>query len=119
MRRRISLGLAGLGLMAACTEGTMPYVQSPNTVIAAARDGGDDSGGLANGRAAIVYDPDGCQNWIIDDGTEGYATPRFDPETGLPVCDHKYPPGTVIGDYERGGGDFPDYVPLPGPSNGI
>ena len=50
--------------------------------------------------AAIAYDPDGCQVWIIDDGVEGYSSPRFDPKTGLPVCDGKYPPGTVLGVYE-------------------
>ena len=37
-----------------------------------------DSVALVDGEAAIAYDPDGCQVWIIDDGIEGYSSPRFD-----------------------------------------
>jgi hypothetical protein len=61
--------------LAGCVEGTRPYVQSPDTVIATAFDRGRDTGLLTEGRAAIAYDPDGCQNWIIDDGVEGYSSP--------------------------------------------
>lgn len=53
---------------------------------------------LKDGEAAIAYDPDGCQVWVIDDGPEGYASPRFDPVSGLPVCNDIYPPGSVIDD---------------------
>ncbi len=66
------------------------------------------------GQAGIAYDPDGCQVWIIDDGIEGYATPRFDPETGLPVCDGRHPPGTLLGVYETESAPFPDRVSGPG-----
>lgn len=84
----------------------------PDSVIAKASDSGtDDDPGLVNAEAAIAYDPDGCQVWIIDDGVEGYATPRFDPATGLPICDGKYPPGTVLGPYETSTAPGPDYVP--------
>ena len=69
---------------------------------------------LIDGEAAIAYDPDGCQVWIIDDGVEGYSSPRFDPKTGLPVCDGKYPPGTVIGAYESSSAPIPDKVSGPG-----
>lgn len=84
----------------------------PDTVIAKASDSGTDKDdGLVEGEAAIAYDPDGCQVWIIDDGVEGYSSPRFNPKTGLPVCDGKYPPGTVIGAYETATAPGPDYVP--------
>ena len=36
---------------------------------------------------------------------------RFDPKTGLPVCDNKYPPGTVIGDYQSSSSPIADRVP--------
>jgi hypothetical protein len=83
----------------------------PDSVIAKASDSGTDDVGLVDGEAAIAYDPDGCQVWIIDDGVEGYSTPRVDPKTGLPVCDNKYPPGTVLGPYETTDAPGPDYVP--------
>lgn len=91
-------------------EGTKRY-GGPDSVIAKAKDGGTDEVGLVDGQAAIAYDPDGCQVWIIDDGVEGYSTPRFNPKTGLPVCDSKYPPGTVLGRYESAAAPGPDRIP--------
>ena len=79
------VGLVAASQLAGCVEGVQPYVQSPDTVIATAHDSGRDSGVLEEGGAAIAYDPDGCQNWIIDDGMEGYSSPRYDPATGLPI----------------------------------
>jgi hypothetical protein len=58
-----------------------------------------DQAPLPEGQAGIVYDPDGCQNWIIDDGLEGYASRRRDSATGLPVCNSLHPPGTVVNDF--------------------
>ncbi len=49
------------------------------------RDFGLDSGDLTAMRAGIWIDPNGCDHWIIDDGVEGYLTPRVRP-TGVPVC---------------------------------
>ena len=98
--------LSGCGIF----EGSRPY-HGADSVIAAPTDSGTDAGGLVNGEAAIAYDPDGCQVWIIDDGLEGYSSPRFDPKTGLPVCDNKYPPGTVIGDYQSSSSPIADRVP--------
>ena len=83
----------------------------PDSVIAKAADSGTDDVTLTDGEAAIAYDPDGCQVWIIDDGVEGYSSPRVDPKTGLPICDGKYPPGTVLGPYETADAPGPDYVP--------
>jgi hypothetical protein len=113
------IGLAGLlvSAVAGCDGGSIeafegtrrPTESAP--VIAKAADGGTDELTLVDGEAAIAYDPDGCQVWIIDDGVEGYSSPRFDPKTGLPVCDGKYPPGTVVGRYESVQAPGPDRVP--------
>jgi hypothetical protein len=102
----VGASLSGCGLL----EGSRLY-HGPDSVIATDDDTGTDDGGLVDGEAAIAYDPDGCQVWIIDDGLEGYSSPRFDPKTGLPVCDSKYPPGTVIGDYQSSSSPIADRVP--------
>lgn len=94
-------------------SGLSPY-RGPDSVIATGLDKGRDSGVLRNGQAAIAYDPDGCQNWIMDDGVEGYATPRYDPRSGLPVCNNRYPPGTVVRNYQTGTEGIRDWVPGPG-----
>ncbi len=107
--------LSGCGGFFEGVEGTQPY-SGPDSVIATAEDYGRDDVGLKDGEAAIAYDPDGCQVWIIDDGIEGYSSPRFDPKTGLPVCDNKYPPGTVIGVYETSDAGIADRVS--GPASG-
>ena len=62
-------------ILAGCVDGLRPYQQSPDTVIATGIDRGPvDKGVLENGGAAIAYDPDGCQNWLIDDGAEGFMS---------------------------------------------
>ncbi|MEM7074081.1 MAG: OmpA family protein [Pseudomonadota bacterium] len=33
----------------------------------------------------IWVDPDGCEHWVMDDGTEGYMSPHLDRQ-GRPVC---------------------------------
>ncbi len=48
-------------------------------------DSGIDAGSLASMQAGIWIDPNGCDHWIIDDGVEGYLTPRLRPD-GSPVC---------------------------------
>lgn len=101
---------SALGL-AACDEGIKPYSAGPETVIATNHDTGNDATGLADADAAVVYDPDGCQGWIIDDGVEGYSGRRFDPVTGLPICNSLYPPGTVVGDYQSANPGIRDFVP--------
>ncbi len=69
-------------------------------VVATAQDNGlFDRAPLPQGQTGIVYDPDGCQAWIIDDGLEGYASNRLDRATGLPICNAAQPPGTVVNDY--------------------
>lgn len=113
---KIALALAVLPL-AGCVnegfEGTQAYY-GPDTVIATGQDQGRDTGVLKNGVAAVAYDPDGCQNWIIDDGLEGYSSPRYDPVSGLPICNDRYPPGTVIGNYQSTTEGIRDSVSGPG-----
>jgi hypothetical protein len=104
--------VSGCGGLFEGVEGTQPY-SGPDSVIATGQDFGRDDTKLVDGEAAIAYDPDGCQVWIIDDGLEGYSSPRFDPKTGLPVCDGKYPPGTVIGVYETADAGIRDRVSGP------
>ena len=112
---KLTLLLAAAAGLSGCVDGLRPYSQSPDTVIATGIDRGPiDKGVLENGGAAIAYDPDGCQNWIIDDGAEGYSSPRYDPATGLPICNNLYPPGTVLREYRRGGVIGNDYTPRPG-----
>jgi hypothetical protein len=103
--------LTGALLLAGCAEGITPYTQSPDTVIAKAMDTGYQTGALLEGDAAIAYDGDGCQVWILDDGIEGYAGRRFDPVTGRPICDNQFPPGTVVGNYQTQKAAIADYVP--------
>lgn len=103
---KITAALGATALLAGCVtnesfEGTERY-RGADSVIATGEDQGQDPGVLRNGHAAIAYDPDGCQNWIMDDGLEGYSTPRYDPVSGLPVCNNHYPPGTVIRNYQTG-----------------
>ena len=108
---KIATCLVAATVLSGCIEGVTAYNGSPDTVIATAYDRGRDSGVLEEGGAAIAYDPDGCQGWIIDDGIEGYSGRRFDPVTGLPVCNDHYPPGTVLKDYQSQSPGLRDYVP--------
>lgn len=48
-------------------------------------DGGIDGGFLRDGVANVWIDPDGCQHWYIDDGIEGYMSPRLNRD-GTPRC---------------------------------
>ena len=48
-------------------------------------DGGVDGGLLRDGIANVWVDPDGCQHWYIDDGLEGFMTPRLNRD-GTPKC---------------------------------
>lgn len=106
----LALLTAAFGL-SACDVGIKPYQKGSDEVIATNHDTGNDSVGIADGDAAVVYDPDGCQGWIVDDGVEGYSGRRYDPVSGLPVCNDLFPPGTVVGDYQSATPGIADYVP--------
>lgn len=109
--------LAALPLLAAVTactegiEGTTRYA-GPDSVIATNMDKGRDRGALDTTKLpGVAYTPDGCQVYILDDGVEGYADNRYDPVTGLPVCNSHYPPGTVVSNYQSGTEGIADQVP--------
>lgn len=57
---------------------------------------------LSQLRAGIWVDPNGCDHWMIDDGTEGYLSQRLD-KYGKPVCSGVAPPSTVVGPFKSGG----------------
>lgn len=61
----------------------------------------DSDGSLANLKAGIWVDPNGCDHWIIDDGVEGYLSARLD-KYGKPVCSGVAPPTMVVGDFKQG-----------------
>lgn len=65
VRAWVVLG-AVAGLTSACEF--VPYRPGPDTVIARHYDTAGDTGSLPEGGFAIVYDGDGCQNWIRDQG---------------------------------------------------
>lgn len=67
------------------------------------RDSGRDSKNLSDLQAGIWVDPNGCDHWIVDDGLEGYLSPRLD-RTGKPVCSGVAPPNTATGDFKAGEG---------------
>ncbi len=48
-------------------------------------DHGLDHKPLSQLKAQVWTDPEGCDHWIIDDGLEGYMSPRLTPD-GIPVC---------------------------------
>lgn len=57
---------------------------------------------LSNMRdAGIWVDPQGCDHWMVDEGIEGYMSPRLDPY-GNPVCSGIAPPTVAVGRYRRG-----------------
>ena len=65
-------------------------------------DRGIDKKPLSQLQAGIWIDPNGCDHWIIDDGVEGYLSPRLEP-TGKPVCSgNANERNTAIGDFKGG-----------------
>ncbi len=65
--------------------------------------------GPHEGAGAIAVLPNCTQAWVTDEGVEGYADLRYDPKSGLPVCDKTIAPGSVIGNIQ-GSNDYPDYL---------
>ena len=71
------------------------------------RDFGLDSGDLTAMQAGIWIDPNGCDHWIIDDGVEGYLTPRVMPD-GTPVCRNEFDLNGNTEGFERRAADSKD-----------
>ena len=53
----------------------------------------------------IWVDPDGCQHWVMDDGSEGYMTPNVN-RHGIPVCDRSKLCGMVNSDQFFASGSY-------------
>lgn len=81
--------LSFVGGISACTKTDKTY------------DGFFDRKDLSQLRAGIWVDPNGCDNWIIDDGVEGYLSARLD-KYGKPVCSGVAPPNTAVGPFKKG-----------------
>jgi len=65
-------------------------------------DRGWDEKPLTDLQAGIWIDPNGCDHWIIDDGVEGYLSPRLD-HRGRPICSGTpNERSTAIGDFKGG-----------------
>ena len=75
MKRFLMVGVAAITLAACERSG------DDNAIV----DGGIDGGFLRDGVANVWVDPDGCQHWYIDDGLEGFMTPRLNRD-GTPKC---------------------------------
>jgi hypothetical protein len=71
------------------------------------RDGSQDDKHLSQLVAGVWTDPNGCDHWIVDDGMEGYLSPRLQPD-GAPVCSNAAPPGVATGPF-REGTNVPDW----------
>lgn len=65
------------------------------------RDGGVDAKNLSELEWGIWVDPQGCDNWIADDGVEGYLARRLD-RYGKPVCSGVAPPNVATGPFKEG-----------------
>ena len=63
------------------------------------KDYGMDNALLEGRDAGIWVDGNGCDHWIIDDGVEGYMSPRLTDE-GKPVCRVGAVPYSTI-DFQR------------------
>lgn len=92
----ICLVSAAFGL-AACEGGEGLREIGPDKSV----DGGINSHHLSTLVAGIHVDPDGCDHWIIDDGVEGYYSPRLQPD-GTPVCSGIAPPNVATGPFKDG-----------------
>lgn len=92
--------VAALGALSGCGEA---FIQAIHPVVGPdkTRDRGRDAKHLSQLVAGIHVDPDGCDHWIIDDGVEGYYSPRVD-KYGHPVCSGIAPPNVATGPFKGG-----------------
>lgn len=60
-----------------------------------------DRGDLSQLKWGVWVDPDGCDNWIADDGVEGYLARRYD-RYGKPICSGVAPPTVATGTFKQG-----------------
>ena len=72
--------LAGLALVAVIA---LPTMIAPTSSDAQTRSQQGRDKGIY--KPTIWVDPDGCEHWVMDDGSEGYMTPHTTRQ-GIPVC---------------------------------
>ncbi|HBM59404.1 hypothetical protein ACFSDD_16195 [Salipiger marinus] len=92
---KLSLGLAAAALLSACA--TDVPIGADKSVDRNSVDRKD----LSQIKWGVWVDPDGCDNWIADDGVEGYLARRLD-KYGKPVCSGVAPPTVATGDFKGG-----------------
>ncbi|MGB3245586.1 MAG: OmpA family protein [Sulfitobacter sp.] len=73
---RVLRGVAGIALVAVLALHTSTAGAQTESQI------GRDKGIYT---PTIWVDPDGCEHWVMDDGSEGYMTPHTNRQ-GIPVC---------------------------------
>ncbi|WP_273522502.1 hypothetical protein [Rhodosalinus sediminis] len=94
---RFAVFAAAAATLAACSTG-------PDM----SRDRSIDSKNLSELEWGIWVDPQGCDNWIADNGFEGYMARRLD-RYGEPVCSGVAPPETATGPFKEGS-PIPDAI---------
>lgn len=94
---KIALAIVAASALTAC-QSHVP--KGPDKGVDLGRDTKD----LSQLVAGIWVDPNGCDNWIIDDGFEGYLSARLD-KYGKPVCSGAAPANVVTGPWRGGATD--------------
>ncbi|NDV99756.1 hypothetical protein [Salipiger sp. PrR002] len=90
---KLAFGLLAASALAACDVPIGPDKSADRNMI--------DRNDLSQIRWGVWVDPDGCDNWIADDGVEGYLARRLD-KYGKPVCSGVAPPTVATGDFKQG-----------------
>lgn len=102
---KIAVALAAVATTSACAlqeplEGTGPFAMGQIGEDKSI-DYGINKHHLSTMIAGVWVDPHGCDHWIIDDGVEGYLSPRLTPD-GRPVCSGIAPPNYAVGPFKEG-----------------
>ncbi len=105
MKTLKAIGLISVvSLLAACEGGEGIAEIGPDKSV----DGGWDARHLSEMVAGVWVNPDGCDVWMIDNGLEGFAMTRLQPD-GTPVCSGVNPPTYVTGPF-KDGSMYPDVL---------
>jgi len=105
MKNLKAIGLiVALSALAACEGGEGMGQIGPDKSV----DGGFDTRHLSKMVAGVWVNPDGCDVWMIDNGLEGYAMARLQPD-GTPVCSGVNPPTYVTGPFKEGS-EYSDHL---------
>lgn len=83
MVNRISKAVRGLAQLALVAMLALPMTLAP--VVTEAQTPSQKGRDKGIYIPTIWVDPDGCEHWVMDDGSEGYMTPHVSRQ-GIPVC---------------------------------